>query len=63
MFIDTGYIAVFFGCIILYLGYLLGTFKMRNLVEEVVNNLIDNGFLKYDEKTDELIPWREWNKK
>ena len=63
MFIDMGYIAVFFACIIGYMGYLLGVYKKRDLVEEVVNRLIDDGFLKLDEETDELIPWKDWNRK
>jgi len=62
MFIDMGYVAVFFASLIGYLGYLMGKWKYRDLVETVVNQLIEDGYLKLDEKTDELIPWKEWKK-
>lgn len=63
MYIDMGYVAVFFAVIILYMGYLLGKWKNRDMVEEVVNRLIEDGFLKYDEDKDELIPWKDWNRR
>lgn len=60
--IDMGYVAVFFAVIICFLGYLLGKTSKKELIESVIDQLIEDKFLKVDPKTEQFIRWNEWHK-
>ena len=60
--IDMGYIAVFFAVVVCFLGYLLGKGNKRELIETIIDQLIEDKFIKVDPKTEQFIRWNEWHK-